>query len=123
MKTQSHDTIHESEVKDVVVSFLDAMNREDYQTARSYVNDDMLFIGVLGSRDGADAYFKDMEKMRFHYDIKKVFHDEQDVCVLYDIDMSGKKIFTCGWYKVENGKIRSIKVLFDPRPLLEGAKQ
>jgi len=104
--------------KEVVLAFLDAINRLDFQVARTYASPDMQFEGVLGSRDGADAYFTDMEKMKLKYDIKKVFTDGNDVCLLYDIDMSGKIIFSCGWYQVEEGKIKSIKVVFDPRPLL-----
>jgi hypothetical protein len=44
-----------------------------------------------------------------------------DVCLLYDIDMSGTKIFTCGWYQIKDSKIKLLKVVFDPRPLLEKA--
>ena len=57
--------------------------------------------------------------MKFKYDIKKAFEDGNDVCLLYDITMPGPTLFTCGWYKVENGKINWFKVVFDPRPLLE----
>jgi len=106
------------DAKEVVTSFLNAMNNEDYGMAKRYVNDDMIFTGVLGTRDGAEAYFKDMERMRFHYDIIKVFADDDDVCVLYDINMSGKTIFTCGWYHVSDGQIDSLRVVFDPRPVL-----
>lgn len=110
-----------SSARDTVVSFLAALNEDDFQRARKYVNDNLAFVGVLGTRNGADAYFKDMEKMRFKYDIKKVFADGNDVCVLYDISMSGTKIFTCGWYKVKDNKIESFQVVFDPRPVLENA--
>jgi limonene-1,2-epoxide hydrolase len=105
--------------KELVNSFIQAMNEEDFATARSYVRDDFSFAGVLGSRNGAEAYFKDMEKMRFKYDIKKTFADGDDVCLLYDINMQGTTIFTCGWYQIKDGKIASLKVVFDPRPILE----
>lgn len=108
-----------NKAKETVLSFVEALTREDFETAREYVTDDLQFTGVLGSRDGADAYFKDMEKMKLKYDIQKVFADEHDVCLFYDIDMSGKRIFSCGWYHVEDGKIKHFRVLFDPRPLLE----
>jgi hypothetical protein len=64
------------------------------------VSDDMTFDGVL------------------KYHINKPFENENDVCLLYDLDMQGKTIFGCGWYHVEDGKIHSLKVVFDPRPLL-----
>jgi hypothetical protein len=103
----------------VVSAFIKAINDEDFTTARKCVNDDLKFDGVMGSRNGADDYFDDMKRMKFKYDVKKAFSDENDVCLLYDINMGGATIFTCGWYKLENGKISSLKVVFDPRPLLE----
>lgn len=105
--------------KDVVLSFINALNMEDFAAARTCVHDDLVFEGVLGTRKGADAYFKDMEKMRLKYKIKKAFQEDNDVCLLYDINMSGTEVFTCGWYKLEDKKIKSLKVVFDPRPLLQ----
>ena len=111
-----------NDAKEVVLACIEALNNEDFKTARTLANDDMSFVGVLGSRDGADAYFKDMEHMKLKYDVKKAFADGDDVCLLYDLTMSGKTIFGCGWYQVKNGKISSLKVLFDPRPFLESGK-
>jgi len=106
--------------KDVVLTFINALNKEDFETARDCLSDDMIFDGVLGHRDGADTYINDMKKMKFKYKIKKSFEDENDVCLLYDIDMGGKKpIFTCGWYQLKYNKIKSLKVVFDPRPLVD----
>jgi hypothetical protein len=109
----------EAKAKDIVLKFLNVLNTENFEAARHVLDDNMQFNGVLGSRDGADVYINDMSKMRFKYDVLKVFENENDVCVFYDINMNGKKIFTCGWYIVENEKIKSLRVIFDPRPLLE----
>jgi hypothetical protein len=38
----------------------------------------MSFVGVLGSRHGAESYFIDMEGMHLKYDIRKVFGDGND---------------------------------------------
>lgn len=111
-------TIVINRAKDTVVSFINALNDLDYEKARSYVKDDLSFVGVLGTRQGADAYFKDMERMQFKYDIVKVFTDDNDVCLFYNINMQGKTIFCSGWYRIEEGKIKSFQVVFDPRPLL-----
>jgi hypothetical protein len=50
--------------------------------------------------------------------------DGEDVCALYDLTFSKPAVtlFACGWYHVNRGKIDSIKVIFDPRPLLERRK-
>ncbi|HEY4322405.1 MAG TPA: nuclear transport factor 2 family protein [Mucilaginibacter sp.] len=109
----------ESDAKEVVLAFLKALNDEDFDTAKKYLSDDMKFEGVLGTRDGAKVYIADMSSMKFKYGIKKAFADGDDVCILYDIAMSGQTIFSCGWYCVGGGQISSIRVVFDPRPLLE----
>ena len=101
-----------------VQAFLKALNDEDFKTARGYVNDCLKFIGVMGSRDGGDTYINGMEKMKFKYEIQKVFEDGDDVSVFYDITMQGIKIFCSGWYHLSGGKISTIKVIFDPRALL-----
>lgn len=107
--------------KEVVLSYLRALNDEDFAAARKLVTEDLAFEGVLGSRRGADEYFKDMAKMKFKYKIIKAFAEGEDVCVLYDIDMDGLNVFTCGYYQLANGRIKSLRVVFDPRPVLEAA--
>jgi hypothetical protein len=111
-----------SDAKEVVLSLVTALNEENFEAARESADDSMSFVGVLGSREGAEAYFSDMKQMRLKYEIKKVFADDRDVCLFYDLKISGQTIFGCGWYHVENGKIVSLKVIFDPRPLLEASK-
>lgn len=108
--------------KETVVSFVNALNTEDFKTARGLAHENMTFTGILGSRHGAESYFRDMEHLRLKYDIKKVFADGEDVCLLYDLGISGIRVFCCGWYRVENGKIISLRVIFDPRPVLELSK-
>ena len=53
------------------------------------------------------------------FDILKILADKKDVCVLYDITVSGITLFACGWFRVEAGKVRSMRVTFDPRTLLD----
>lgn len=113
----------ENKVSDVVLACVNAINGEDFERARKYVNDDFVFEGVLGSRNGADAYFDDMKNMKLKYDVKKVFAEASDVCLWYSLDISGKTIEGCGWYHLEENKITSLKVLFDPRPLLGKDKE
>jgi ketosteroid isomerase-like protein len=107
--------------KEIVLSCINALNNEDFKAARNYASDDMTFVGVLGTRNGAEAYFRDMEHMKLKYDLKKAFVEGDDVCLLYDLNMSGVTLFSCGWYHVKDGKIDSLKVVLDPRPVLEKA--
>jgi limonene-1,2-epoxide hydrolase len=109
--------------KEVVLSFIEALNDDNFEAARTHLDDAMIFQGVLGSRNGADDYIRDMKKMKLKYAVQKTFEDDDDVCLWYDITMSGIEVFSCGWYKVEDGRITLLKVIFDPRPVLEQAKK
>ncbi len=109
--------------REVVLGLLQALNDHDYKAARKYANPDMIFDGVLGSRNGAESYFTDMEKMQLEYNIRRIFVEGNDVCVLYDLLIEDEKIFCCGWYQVKNGKISHLKVVFDPRPLIEAQER
>jgi hypothetical protein len=120
MKNSIHAAAVESDAGQVVLSFIKALNAEDFVSAKNYVKENLSFEGVMGSRHGAAAYFKDMEHMKFKYEVRKIFVNGDDVAVFYDINMgAGKNIFSAGWYHLEEGKIVNFKVIFDPRPLLE----
>lgn len=115
-----------SNAKEVVMSYLKALNNQDFKAARSYLNDNMTFKSPVSSQNSADAYFKVMERLRSTYeikrvlyDIKKVFVDGDDVCVFFDFSVVTTILFGCGWFHVEDGKISSIRVVFDPRPIVE----
>jgi hypothetical protein len=83
----------ETNAKDIVLNFLNALNNENFDAAKNVLADDMQFNGVLGSRNSAKGYIKDMSKMRFKYDVLKVFENENDVSVFYDIDMNAKNFY------------------------------
>jgi hypothetical protein len=109
----------ESTAKAAVLSYIDSLNKEDFDAARQLITDDMTFTGVLGTREGAEAYMQDMQKMKMKYDIKKVFADDDEVCLFYDITLGVITFFSAGWYKLKGDKIKSFRVVFDPRPVLE----
>ena len=81
----------------------------------------MTFVGVVCTRNGGDVYIQDMTKMRLKYTVHKVFADGSDVCLWYAI-YGGVNVLSAAWYQVEDGKIASFKVLFDPRPVLEASE-
>jgi hypothetical protein len=104
--------------KDTVLSFISALNNGDYDKAREYVSDNIVFDGVLGAATGADEYFSGLKPLQLKYEIVKAFVDGTDVVVLYNLPRAGTQVFTVGWYKTDDsGKINFLKVVFDPRPL------
>src|SRR5260221_14653497 len=65
--------ISTNEPKEVVLGLGKALNDESFQIARRYVSDDMKYVGPFGSRDGAEAYLQEIERLRLKFDIQKIF--------------------------------------------------
>ena len=92
------------EAKQVVLNLGAAINDENFQTARLYVADDLKYEGPFGTRLGAEAYLKEIERLRLKFDIQRIFADQEDVCALYNIDTAGITVFACGWFQIKDGK-------------------
>jgi predicted ester cyclase len=107
--------------KEVVMEYLEAANRKDWKSARSYVNDNVSYVGPLNSFDKAEPYLKYFEHLDLpKMDIKKVFVDGNDVCEFHEVnvDTQPEPLLVCMWFHVDDGKIGSIRIVFDPRPFL-----
>jgi limonene-1,2-epoxide hydrolase len=112
----------ENNPKEVVLAFLQALNGKDVKVAGDYMNENVSFSAPDGAPvQGAEAYLSGWKPLGLSYAIKKAFVDGEDVCVLYDITFTKPAVtlLACGWYRVDNGKISSIKVIFDPKPLFQ----
>jgi len=102
--------------KEAVMSYIKAMGDRDYAVARNYLGDNVRVKGPAGEAFcSPDEFLEMMEQQRGKYDIKKVFVDGRDVCLLYDFITPKATTFFCSWYQVNDGKISSIQTVFDPR--------
>ena len=110
--------------REVVMSYIEAMDKRDYAAARNRLGDLVRVKGPGGEGfRGPDEFLSMMEKQRGTYDIKKVFVDNEDVCVLYDFVTPTLRTFFCSWYQLKDGKIVSIQTVFDPRAFAAPAGQ
>jgi len=127
MNPKSNDTNKKNEsaksAKEIVMEFLQAITGEhrDFKTARSYVKDNVSYVSPLNSFDSAEPYLKYNESLHLpKLDIKKVFTDGDDVCILHETILTKPPaVFTSLWFHVDGGKISSLRALFDPRPFIQ----
>ena len=102
--------------QEAVMSYIRAMGERDYVAARAYLGENVRVKGPGGeSFRTPDEFLKMMEQQRGKYDIKKVFVDGPDVCLLYDFITPKVTTFFCSWYQIKDGRISSIQTVFDPR--------
>jgi hypothetical protein len=111
--------------KEIVMEYIQATERQDFQTARGYLKDNVSYVSPVNSFDRAEPYLKYnlhlyQTGQLVKFDIKKEFADRNDFCILHEYNSQ----LVCVWYHVEDdGKISSINVIFDPRQFIAGAKQ
>jgi hypothetical protein len=119
----SNDGKNESanSAKEIIMEYIQAAERRDFKSARTYLKDDVSYVSPINSFNRADAYLKYFESLHLpKFDIKKIFSDGDDVCVLHETTLTTPLLtsFASVWFHVDGGKIGSIKVLFDPRPFV-----
>jgi hypothetical protein len=101
--------------REVVMSYIGALDNGRYEQAMGFLDDQVRIRGPAGETFGRPREFVEMlRKYRGRYDLKKVFVDEEDVCVLYDLATTGPTLYMSSWYQVKDGKIVSIQTIFDP---------
>jgi hypothetical protein len=104
-----------TEPREVVMSYIEALDNQRYEKAMALLHENVRIRGPAGETFGKPRDFVEMlRKYRGKYDLKKVFDDGLDVCVLYDFETTGPKVFMSSWYQVRDGKIVSIQTVFDP---------
>jgi limonene-1,2-epoxide hydrolase len=110
-----------SDVSSVVTAYVKAWTSGDFDTARSTLHDDVTFVGPLGTADGIDECMRGLEGLKQIVEAseqRKVIADGDDVCLVYDlVTTAAGTIPTAGWFQVRDGRIATIRVFFDARPL------
>ncbi len=107
--------------KEIVERYKAAMGRGDFTAARQLLHDDLLFQGAIDTFNRADEYLgasKRLANIIQRIDVKKVFAEGNDVCVLYEMvtNTPAGTAFIVEWYQVRGEKIGSLRAVFDARP-------
>jgi ketosteroid isomerase-like protein len=104
----------------VAENFFDAWTGKDFGRARTLVHDDVRFEGPIDSFSDADSYLASLQQLApivTGADKQKVFVDGDDVCVIYDLKtVPVPRARTCEWYRIRDGKVAAVSVVFDARP-------
>ncbi len=123
---QKDESSAKSSAKEIVMEFIKALERKDFKTVRSYMSDNISVLAPgpekLTTYNKAEPYMTYLEHGNLPpFEIKKEFADSNDVCLLYEVTYREPvKTFVCGWFHVnDDGKISSIRFVFDPRPLFQ----
>jgi len=101
----------------VAQAFTRAWTSQDFDTARQYVDEDVIFDGPMQHSTGAEAYFtgltglsKSVKELR----MIAAFGDDDTALLMYDLVTDPYGVLTCAkLISVRNGKIVEDRLTFD----------
>jgi hypothetical protein len=112
--------------------FYAAVVRRDFVTARSYLKDDLVFVGLFETYPNADAYLTALQGLMqivVRLDIRAVIAEGNDAAVFFELETKAPAEATtlvAEWHQVDGGKIRHVESAFDGRPfaaMFSGARK
>jgi limonene-1,2-epoxide hydrolase len=105
---------------EIVLAYQEAVGKKDFSAARKLLQDNLEFRGPIDTFHRADEYLHAIQKLSAiveGVDILRVFEDGNEVSVFCDLKTKTVgTAFVAEWYKVKDGKIASVRVVFDARP-------
>ncbi|MGV3508282.1 MAG: cation transporter [Sphingobacteriaceae bacterium] len=108
--------------KELISSYVKAVGKLDHELLHQYLHPNFKYNGAVSYHSANDyvAMIKDhanspVAEVLLEYDIKAIFTDENECCVIYDSvsRFPGKKVSFVEWIKIEDGKIASTNVKFN----------
>ncbi len=116
-----------SDATKAVSDFRQATGSGDFASARQLLRDNLSFRGPIGAFDTADAFieaWKTLPMVVERVEVRKIFADGADVCVLFDLLTStpAASALVAEWYSVADDRIAMMRAIFDARPFAAALK-
>jgi hypothetical protein len=106
--------------KAIALAYLEAVGTKQLDRLDTLVSPEVRFVGpatTMTGRDDLVAAFRRISAVHVKNEIKRVFTDGDEVCVIYDLltDTIGA-LPTVEWLKIGDGRIQSINLYYDQLP-------
>lgn len=106
----------------IVEGYRDAWTSGDLQKARTFLADDIEFRGSIDQFNDADSLIRALSvflNILKSVDTIRTFYDGNEAILMYDCvtDSPAGTIRTVEYFRVEEGKIKEIKLVFDASEL------
>lgn len=108
---------------DTASAYFEGWRRRDAESLREVLADDIVFDGPMGHVEGLEDNIASLHGLLGivrDLAIRRVFVDDPDVATVYDLHttVAADPILVVNWSHVVDGRIASMRAVFDPRPLL-----
>jgi hypothetical protein len=105
----------------LALAYLDAVGKQQYERVEALLAADLKFKGPAMTRTSARDFLAALKRLaviHLRNDVKRVFVDGDDVCVIYDFvtDTAAGALPTIEWLGFEGSQIRAINLYYDRQP-------
>ncbi len=112
----------QTNAREIVDRYFAAQQARDFATVRTLVHYDVSFVGALGTTETAEDFVRGLQGMTASMtgmERRVIFVEGENVCQIYDLSLAEPPVTLpiAQWLTVRDGKISSLRVYFDPRPL------
>lgn len=107
---------------EILKKFYAAVAKKDIATARAYLDDDLLFLGLFETYHNAEEYLAALTgllQITVRLDVKKIIAEGNDAAVFFELETKAPAEATtlvAEWHQVKDGKISRVESAFDGRP-------
>jgi hypothetical protein len=107
---------------EIIKKFYDAVIKRDIPVARTYLKDDLLFLGLFETYRNADEYIAALTgllQITVRLDVKAIIAEGENVAIFFELETRAPAAATtlvAEWHQVKDGKIVHVQSAFDGRP-------
>jgi len=110
-----------NDLTSLAVAYLEAVGKKEFNKVQELLAPDLKFTGPTMTRSTAQDFIGALKRLgaiHVRNDVKRVFTDGDEVCVIYDFvtDTPAGALPTIEWLQFEKGRIRSINLYYDRVP-------
>jgi len=103
---------------EVALAYIEACGQKNLDAVAALLAPDVRFAGPGGTVTGSAPYLAVLRRLGpvwLRSEVKRVFHDGPEVCVIYDFvtPTPAGAVPIVEWLRIENGKVASVTLFFD----------
>jgi|SRR5580693_8570492 hypothetical protein len=107
---------------EILKKFYDAVIKRDLVTARGFLNDDLVFVGLFETYPNADSYIAALTGLlgvTLRLEVKTIIAEGSQAAIFFELETKAPAAaitLVAEWHQFSNGKISHVESAFDGRP-------
>ena len=106
---------------EVAKGFYEAVVKRDLATARTFLAEDLVFVGLFETYRGPAEYLNALTGLlgvTVRLEVKTIIGEGDQAAVFFELETKSPvqgTTFVAEWFQVENGKVKRVQSAFDGR--------